>query len=201
LTNTKPSNESDKGTNYDSSYQENQAAFFDCLGNNNSSFSDLFKPTPFWKLLKQARKSVQKAEKILNKISSAETSSNNRAQLVPKNATVRREYIKCGKPLCHRRHGPYYYAYWKDNNKKLKKKYIGRHFKRNSDNKQGDDTSSSIPAAMDTMKNNDVELNLEKLLDYNSNKIADNIDSPEEKTKSEEVKRKKKNKRVLSITN
>jgi hypothetical protein len=33
-------------------------------------------------------------------------------------------------PDCqYERHGPYYYAYWKDpETKKLKKKYIGRHY-------------------------------------------------------------------------
>ena len=31
----------------------------------------------------------------------------------------------CGKPLCLRcLHGPYYYAYWKDGNGRLRKKYI-----------------------------------------------------------------------------
>jgi hypothetical protein len=30
--------------------------------------------------------------------------------------------------MCELKHGPYYYAYWKDpENKKLKKKYIGDH--------------------------------------------------------------------------
>ena len=164
MTNTKPSNESDRGTNYNSPYQENQAAFFDCSGNNNnSSFSNLFKPTPFWKVLKQARKSVQKAEKLLSKISSAETSSNNRAQLVPKNATVRREYIKCGKPLCHLRHGPYYYAYWKDNNKKLKKKYIGRHFKRdNPDNTTTPDNAEIMNKSVECNKVDDTNKKLEQ---------------------------------------
>ncbi len=49
---------------------------------------------------------------------------------IPDNATIREEFIKCGKSSCNRcLHGPYYYAYWKDkanNNKnKLRKKYLG----------------------------------------------------------------------------
>ena len=42
----------------------------------------------------------------------------------------KKENIKCKKSNCyHKEHGPYYYAYWKDPiTKKLKKKYIGRHY-------------------------------------------------------------------------
>ena len=50
------------------------------------------------------------------------------AEEIPKNATIRQEYIKCSNPDCkelHKPHGPYLYAYWKQD-KKLKKKYIGR---------------------------------------------------------------------------
>jgi hypothetical protein len=53
-----------------------------------------------------------------------------RSKSIPKNATIRKEFVKCKKPDCYyERHGPYYYAYWKDpETKKLKKKYIGRHY-------------------------------------------------------------------------
>ena len=53
-----------------------------------------------------------------------------RLKLIPKNATVRKEFVKCKKHNCHRKHhGPYYYAYWKDpESKKLRKKYIGRKY-------------------------------------------------------------------------
>lgn len=48
---------------------------------------------------------------------------------IPSNATIREEFIKCGKEICDMcPHGPYYYAYWKDkvNGKsKLRKKYLG----------------------------------------------------------------------------
>ena len=40
---------------------------------------------------------------------------------IPPNATIRQEYVKCGNPL----HGPYLYAYWKQD-KKLKKRYVGK---------------------------------------------------------------------------
>ncbi|PWU82270.1 MAG: hypothetical protein DLM72_02580 [Candidatus Nitrosopolaris wilkensis] len=58
---------------------------------------------------------------------------------IPKNATIREEYVRCGNPACQkcnldghdnnqkeqRFHGPYLYAYWKQD-KKLKKRYVGK---------------------------------------------------------------------------
>jgi hypothetical protein len=56
----------------------------------------------------------------------------NRAKTIPENATIRKEYIKCGKHICQQEHGPYYYAYCKNpESKKLKKKYIGFHIPKN----------------------------------------------------------------------
>jgi hypothetical protein len=46
-------------------------------------------------------------------------------QEVPLNATIRQEYVKCGNPDCQNSHGPYLYAYWKQD-KKLKKRYVGK---------------------------------------------------------------------------
>ena len=53
------------------------------------------------------------------------TSANN-CRDVPTNATIRKEYVRCGKLDCPSKHGPYYYAYWKDKGK-LRKKYIGKY--------------------------------------------------------------------------
>ena len=44
---------------------------------------------------------------------------------IPPNATIRQEYVKCGNPDCQNQHGPYLYAYWKED-KKLNKRYIGK---------------------------------------------------------------------------
>lgn len=46
---------------------------------------------------------------------------------IPKKSTVKEEFVKCGKEICNVcPHGPYYYAYWRDNtSRKLKKKYLG----------------------------------------------------------------------------
>jgi hypothetical protein len=44
---------------------------------------------------------------------------------IPPNATIRQEYVKCGNSDCQNSHGPYLYAYWKQD-KKLKKRYVGK---------------------------------------------------------------------------
>src|ERR1700758_1194834 len=46
---------------------------------------------------------------------------------IPPNATIRQEYVKCGNPDCQTSHGPYLYAYWKQD-KKLRKRYVGKNF-------------------------------------------------------------------------
>ncbi|MGB6527894.1 MAG: hypothetical protein WBF33_07280 [Candidatus Nitrosopolaris sp.] len=44
---------------------------------------------------------------------------------IPPNATIRQECVKCGSPDCQNLHGPYLYAYWKQD-KKLRKRYVGK---------------------------------------------------------------------------
>ena len=67
----------------------------------------------------------------IRKFEEKDNTSKNRLNSIPKNATIRQEFVKCGKPSCHNRsHGPYYFAYWKDktkddNKSKLRKKYLG----------------------------------------------------------------------------
>jgi hypothetical protein len=81
------------------------------------------------KLLAQARKRAERSRRFIDKIESKKQSSIRRAKSIPENATIRKEYVECGKTPCyHGKHGPYYYAYWKDpETKKLKKKYIGQY--------------------------------------------------------------------------
>lgn len=84
--------------------------------------------TSLQKVLTNANKAIEKSTKFINKIRSRELGSANRAKSIPENATIRKEYVKCGKQICQQKHGPYYYAYWKDpKSKRLKKKYIGDH--------------------------------------------------------------------------
>jgi hypothetical protein len=84
------------------------------------------------RLMEEGNRLIACAQALDNKEKSTKLACQSRSKLVPKNATIRKEYIKCKKPNCYRRqHGPYYYAYWKDpETKKLRKRYIGRHFER-----------------------------------------------------------------------
>ena len=108
------------------------------------------KPLGWPKLKKRIIKQLERADKLIAKFDSEQlrsiakikseelrsiekakseqlTSTNNSRNL-PRNVTIREEYVKCGKSDCSRcKHGPYYYAYWKDDSGKLKKKYIGKY--------------------------------------------------------------------------
>ena len=120
----------------------NDSSFFDRLA---SLYKDMgLKPLLDWdkhlffpkgrrtksllKVIEDANRTLAKSNKFLNKIKSRELACSDRAKSIPENATIRKEYIKCGKEMCEQKRGPYYYAYWKDHeSKKLKKKYIGDH--------------------------------------------------------------------------
>lgn len=84
----------------------------------------------FLELMEEAYRLIARVRALDNKDRSKKLACQARSKLIPKNATIRKEYVKCKKPdCCYERHGPYYYAYWKDRaNKRLRKKYIGRHF-------------------------------------------------------------------------
>lgn len=70
---------------------------------------------------------IKKTQNFIGKTAYEKETSKSNFSLIPDNATVREEYVKCGDYHCHRcPHGPYYYGYWKDKQSgKLKKKYIG----------------------------------------------------------------------------
>src|SRR5215208_865488 len=70
---------------------------------------------------------IKQSEGLVAKMNSKREITNKNSKAIPKNATIREEYVRCGKDLCLKCvHGPYYYAYWRDKSRKLKKKYIGR---------------------------------------------------------------------------
>jgi hypothetical protein len=120
------------------SYFDQLASFYKDTGQR-PSLSDWDKPLfsrhtgSLEKILAHAKKTAERSRKFLNKIESKKQSSIDRAKLLPENATIRQEYIKCGKTPCyHGKHGPYYYAYWKDSEtKKLRKKYVGTYMPEN----------------------------------------------------------------------
>ena len=79
---------------------------------------------------------VEQTNRMLARINSQHDFTSKNYASIPSNATIRKEYVKCGNPVCYRcQHGPYYYAYWKDNGK-LKKKYIGKYDPRNKANSE-----------------------------------------------------------------
>ena len=82
-----------------------------------------FIPEYWYKLWSKVENQIKDSTKLLKRLDNRQRRTKDN---VPSNATIRQEYVKCGKPSCKIEHGPYYYAYWKDNNKKLKKKYLGK---------------------------------------------------------------------------
>jgi hypothetical protein len=82
------------------------------------------------KLIAEGYRLLSYSQALNNKEKSTRLACQIRSKSIPKNATIRKEFVKCKKPDCyHKKHGPYYYAYWKDpETKRLKKKYIGRNY-------------------------------------------------------------------------
>jgi hypothetical protein len=105
----------------------------------------------FPELMAEAYRLIAHVRALDNKDRSEKLACQARSKLIPKNATIRKEYVKCKKSnCCYERHGPYYYAYWKDpTSKKLRKKYIGRHFERDN-----------LSASMEQAKTGKLTLNL-----------------------------------------
>jgi hypothetical protein len=81
-------------------------------------------------LMQEGYRLIARAQALDNKEKTMKLACQFRAKSIPKNATIREEFVECKKPNCHRHlHGPYYYAYWKDpETKRLKKRYIGSHY-------------------------------------------------------------------------
>jgi hypothetical protein len=75
----------------------------------------LFKHTPYHILFKKMNKVYTAARNSTIKYQARLEACQSRIKAIPENATIRKEYVKCKKHNCHRKHhGPYYYAYWKD---------------------------------------------------------------------------------------
>jgi hypothetical protein len=98
------------------------------------------------KLMEEGNKLIAHAQALDNKEKSIKLACQSRSRSVPKNATIRKEFVKCKKPNCYRKqHGPYYYAYWKDHEtKRLRKKYIGSHYFPMDEKKGQEDTDTNI---------------------------------------------------------
>ena len=90
------------------------------------------------RLIEEGNRLIARVQTLNAKEESKRLACQTRSESIPKNATIRKEFVKCKKSDCyHERHGPYYYAYWKDpETKRLKKKYIGRYISNNEQNDQ-----------------------------------------------------------------
>ena len=85
-------------------------------------------PIYYDQLLHKTDKFLDHSKKFLARSNSDERTSRKNYNGTPSHATIREERIKCGKSCLMCPHGPYYYAYWKNDNGKLKKKYIGTRY-------------------------------------------------------------------------
>jgi hypothetical protein len=80
----------------------------------------------YFKKLMDSSKIVERSRKFISMVEERNEKSVARRNEIPTTATIRIEYVKCGKESCRTcEHGPYYYAYWRDQKQKLRKKYIG----------------------------------------------------------------------------
>lgn len=67
------------------------------------------------KMLEKAGSIIKQGEKLVVEMNTKREIANRNSKTIPKNATIRKEYVKCGKEFFLRcKHGPYYYAYWRD---------------------------------------------------------------------------------------
>ena len=109
------------------------------------------------KMYEKAGSIIKQGEKLVIEMNSKREIANRNSKTIPQNATIREEYVKCGKDLCLGcEHGPYYYAYWRDENGKLKKKYIGRNNPREKEKGIQDNYSNDLEHIL-RKKQNDLE--------------------------------------------
>ena len=101
---------------------------------------------------------IKESEKVLVKINSKIQTTSINFKSIPKKATIRKEYVKCRQDMCLGCiHGPYYYAYWRDQSRKLKKKYIGRNDPRERTGIEIQDNYSNDLEHIFRNKQNDLE--------------------------------------------
>jgi hypothetical protein len=86
-----------------------------------------FIPESSYKVFSDASNTIGKSRNFFGRLNKLKETSARNYESVPQNATIREEYVKCGNYLCRRcKHGPYYYAYWRDKGKRYKK-YLGKY--------------------------------------------------------------------------
>lgn len=92
-----------------------------------------FIPESAYKFLSDAGNTIANSRKFFARLNKLKETSRENYESIPENATIKREYVKCGYYACRRcKHGPYYYAYWRDQGKRFKK-YLGKYDPRNKE--------------------------------------------------------------------
>jgi hypothetical protein len=81
-----------------------------------------FIPESSYKVFSDSSTTIGKSRNFFGRLNKLKETSARNYESVPQNATIREEYVKCGNYSCGRcKHGPYYYAYWRDQGKRYKK--------------------------------------------------------------------------------
>lgn len=136
-------------------------------------------PQYFQKLYARTGAVIEHSMNFLEELESKRQLVNENYKSIPDKATIREEYVKCGKKYCFRcKHGPYYYAYWKDENGKLKKKYIGRNNPRKEETKDGYNNNTDLITALSNRKNS-----LENIFHTNDNDLETIFSNQKENTR------------------
>jgi hypothetical protein len=92
-----------------------------------------FIPESSYGVFSDASRTIGHSRSFFGRLNKLKETSRKNYESVPENATIRREYVECGNRSCRRcKHGPYYYAYWRDNGKRYKK-YLGKYDPRNKE--------------------------------------------------------------------
>lgn len=102
------------------------------------------------------RNSIFDTAELFKDLNSDIQTSEKNLKDIPSKATIREEYVNCSKPYCKTLHGPYYYGYWRDNNrnnKKLYKKYIGKVDPR--ENKNNGEFNRNVSESLLSLKNHE----------------------------------------------
>ena len=92
-----------------------------------------FIPQSSYNVLSDASRTISRSRDFFARLNKLKETSRKNYESIPEDATIRREYIKCGNHSCRRRnYGPYYYAYWRAQGKRYKK-YVGKYDPRNKE--------------------------------------------------------------------
>ena len=92
-----------------------------------------FIPESSYKVFSDATRTISKSHGFFGRLNKLKETSRKNYESIRKDATIRKEYVKCGNHSCRRcSHGPYYYAYWRDQGKRYKK-YLGKYDPRNTE--------------------------------------------------------------------